>query len=189
MRIIAGKRRGLQLKAPDGFDVRPTADRVKEAVFSALQFELYERRVLDLFAGSGALGLEAISRGAASCIFVEKDPDALSILRTNVETADFQNRAKIIHGDYRDVLKRAIGPFDLVFLDPPYAAGFYEEALSLLCTGDLLSEEAIVIVESDKSHGTMALPNELILHKEKKYGSTTIKFLRRQTSEKSSIPR
>ncbi len=189
MRIIAGKRRGLQLKVPEGSDVRPTADRVKEAVFSALQFELHDRRVLDLFAGSGALGLEAISRGASFCTFVERDSRALRALETNVKAAGFEDSVSIVEMDFREALKESVGPFDLVFLDPPYAAGFYDEALALLTERQLLSEDAIVIVESDRNHRDLTLPTALYLQKEKKYGSTTIKFLRRQTIEESSLPR
>ena len=121
MRVITGTARGRVLRTLEGEDVRPTTDRVKEAVFSIIQFEIEGRRVLDLFAGSGQLGIEALSRGAASATFVDMSKDSLSTVKYNLEHTKLGDNAKVVQTDALSFLKLTKDKFDIVFLDPPYA--------------------------------------------------------------------
>lgn len=129
MRIITGTARGRRLETLAGEDTRPTAERVKEGLFSVLQFEIEGRRVLDLFAGSGQLGLEALSRGAADCVFVDKNAAAVEIVRRNLKQTGLSEHARVICQDAMAYLARGGETFDIAFLDPPYAAGLLEPAL------------------------------------------------------------
>lgn len=131
MRVITGTARGRRLLTPDGADtVRPTSEKVKEAIFSAIQFDIEGRRVLDLFAGSGQLGIEALSRGAASAVFVDSSGTSLGIVKKNLEITGFSEKATVISGDYSAFLLRCDKQFDIVFLDPPYKSGFLPDALA-----------------------------------------------------------
>ena len=121
MRVITGKARGVQLKTPDGMLTRPTTDRVKEALFSIIQFELPGARVLDLFGGTGQLGIEAISRGAKEAVFVDAREDACKLIRENLKRTKMEQAGKVIRSDYLDYLKRCRETFDIILLDPPYA--------------------------------------------------------------------
>ena len=145
MRIITGLARGKRLVTPAGRDVRPTPERVKEAVFSALQFEIEGRRVLDLFAGSGQLGLEALSRGAQSATFVDSSEVSLSAVRKNIETAGFAGQARTVRSDYAAFAAGCRDRFDLVFLDPPYDAGLLVPALQAVLP--LMSDYGTVVCE------------------------------------------
>ncbi len=152
MRIITGNARGTKLFTLDGTDItRPTTERVKEAIFSMIQFDIEGRRVLDLFAGSGQLGLEALSRGAASAIFVDADKAAIEIIRKNIEKTKMTAVSRIINSDYKAALKSLSGreKFDIVFLDPPYATKNVSNAISALLKGNLLADGAILVCESD----------------------------------------
>ncbi len=131
MRVITGSARGRKLKTLSGEDVRPTTDRVKEALFSIIQFELEGRRVLDLFAGSGQLGIEALSRGAASAVFVDAARASVQVVRENLEAVKLAQSAQVFQMDSLAFLAGSCGPFDLVFLDPPYGAGLLQKALPL----------------------------------------------------------
>jgi 16S rRNA (guanine966-N2)-methyltransferase len=153
MRIIAGKFKGRRLKTLKGLRIRPTSDRVREALFSILGDMVRGSRVLDLFAGSGALGLEALSRGAEEVVFVEKDRDAREIIRENITALAMDASCKVIPGDYRNVLKRLgnkDGSFDLILADPPYQDtddGAAENVLSLLGEFDTLRKNGLVVIE------------------------------------------
>jgi len=150
MRIITGKAKGVRLVTLEGETTRPTAERVKEAVFSMLQFDIEGRRVLDLFAGSGQMALEAISRGAASAVLVDKSKDANKIIAKNIEKTRFQDLCRVFSMDYAEYIRRYAGEkFDIVFLDPPYAAGFYAPALSALLGADMLKPTTLIVCESD----------------------------------------
>ena len=129
MRVITGTARGMTLKAPKGMDTRPTMDQVKEGIFSAIQFEVEGRRALDLFAGSGQLGIEALSRGAREAVFVDARRDACQVVRENLSKTRLAERAQVVQMDYLSYLGAGRGRFDLVFLDPPYAEVFLENAL------------------------------------------------------------
>ena len=129
MRIITGSARGVRLKTLEGNDVRPTPERVKEALFSILQFRLEGRRFLDLFAGSGQIGLEALSRGAAEAVFVDASRASLEMARKNAETARLADRGMFVLAEAQGYLRRRPGPFDLAFLDPPYRTGILQQVL------------------------------------------------------------
>ena len=153
MRIITGSARGTKLAAPEGEATRPTSERVKEAVFSMLQFELEGRRILDLFAGSGQLGLEALSRGAAHATLIDASRDAVAIIMENAKKTHLFDRTRISCADHAAYLRGAAGKtaFDIVFLDPPYASGLLPAALSRLAEYKLLAPGAVVVCETDSA--------------------------------------
>lgn len=147
MRVISGKAKGIALKTPDGMLTRPTSDRVKEAMFSIIQFDLPGARVLDLFGGTGQLGIEAISRGAASAVFVDSREDACRLIKENLSKAKMENQAKVVRSDYVDYLKRTKEQFKIILLDPPYAEVFLENALKIITEIDILESGGIIIAE------------------------------------------
>ena len=150
MRIITGKAKGVRLETLEGEATRPTAERVKEAVFSMLQFDIEGRRVLDLFAGSGQMGLEALSRGAREAVMVDKSKQAVAIINKNVAKTKFVAESRVFCADYADYIRRFGGEkFDIVFLDPPYAAGLYAPALLALLDAGMLKSTTIIVCESD----------------------------------------
>ena len=150
MRIITGKAKGVRLMTLEGETTRPTAERVKEAVFSMLQFDIEGRRVLDLFAGSGQMALEALSRGAALAVLVDKSKDANKIIAKNVEKTRFGELCRVFLMDYSEYIRRYAGEsFDIVFLDPPYAAGLYAPALRALLDAGMLKPTSLIVCESD----------------------------------------
>jgi 16S rRNA (guanine966-N2)-methyltransferase len=176
MRVIAGSARGRRLKAPRGWDVRPTADRVKEAVFDLIRGDWEERTVLDLFAGSGALGIEALSRGAGEAVFVEADRRCLSILWQNVEYCGFSDRTRVIRSDVLRFLgsRRSTWAFSIIFADPPYERGLACRCFSGVDSGGWLASQGRMIVEH--SHRE-ALPERgalLALFDKRRYGDTSI---------------
>lgn len=150
LRIITGTAKGKKLITLEGEATRPTSERIKEAVFSSIQFDLDGRRVLDLFAGSGQLGLEALSRGAASAFFTDSERDAIEIVKKNAAICGFGDRCKYLVSDWRNYIRKASGreKFDLVFVDPPYAMECSADALLRLEKSGLLADGAIVVLES-----------------------------------------
>lgn len=174
MRIITGKARGVRLDTLEGLATRPTAERVKEAIFSMLQFDIEGRRVLDLFAGSGQMALEALSRGASEAVLIDASKDAADIIRKNALKTKLFPSVKVMVSDYKLALRqmKGIDRFDIVFIDAPYAAKLTGDALSKLCEYDLLSDGAIVVCESDDDK---TFENETIsLVKQNRYGRTYI---------------
>lgn len=150
MRIITGSAKGINLQTPAGTETRPTAARVKEALFSMLQFDIEGRRVLDLFGGSGQLGLEALSRDAAFCTFVDASAAAMTAIRKNIEKTGFADRTETRNVDYRSFLRRGTADgYDLVFLDPPYASDALADALILLGDSGFLQRGCILACESE----------------------------------------
>jgi 16S rRNA (guanine(966)-N(2))-methyltransferase RsmD len=147
MRVIAGEAKGISLATPDGMLTRPTADRVKEALFSIIQFDLPGTKVLDLFGGTGQLGIEALSRGAQSAVFVDQREDACKLIRENLRRTKFAEKGSVARSDYLDYLKRCKQTFDIVLLDPPYAEVFLENALKMLTEIDILQSGGIIIAE------------------------------------------
>lgn len=145
MRVITGTARGKRLFTPEGRDVRPTPERVKEGIFSALQFDIEGRRVLDLFAGSGQLGVEALSRGAASAVLVDNSAVSVKAAKKNIDACGFEERARIVQSDYASFCAMCRESFDIVFLDPPYNAGILMPALK--ATLPLVSDYGTVICE------------------------------------------
>lgn len=147
MRVITGKARGVVLKTPDGMFTRPTADRVKEALFSIIQFDLPAARVLDLFAGTGQLGIEALSRNAKSAVFVDEREDACRLIRENLRRTKLECQANIVRSDYMAYLRTCRDKFDIVFLDPPYAEVFLENSLKMITEIDILQSGGIIVTE------------------------------------------
>ena len=145
MRIITGTARGRRLSAPEGRDVRPTPERVKEGLFSALQFDIEGRRVLDLFAGSGQLGLEALSRGARSAVFVDSSDESVKNVRKNIELTGFTDKAQVFLSDYAAFAASSRDIFDIAFLDPPYSAGLLMPALKAVLP--LMSDYGVIVCE------------------------------------------
>ncbi len=159
MRIISGSARGTRLRSLEGEKTRPTLERVKEAIFSMIQFEVSGAAVLDLFSGSGQMALEALSRGAESADMVDFSEAALGIIRENTAKTHMQDRANLIRSDALSYLRRIAGKkrYDIVLLDPPYASGLIPSALDLLYNGKLLKEGAIVVCEGDADGAESAL--------------------------------
>ena len=147
MRVITGKARGIVLKTPDGMQTRPTTDRVKEALFSIIQFELPGAKVLDLFGGTGQLGIEALSRGASEAVFVDAREDACKLIRENLRRTKLEQSGKVIRSDYLDYLKRCREKFGIILLDPPYAEVFLENSLKMIAEIDILHSGGIIVAE------------------------------------------
>lgn len=178
MRVIAGTARSIPLLSRDGLDTRPTADRVKEAIFSAIQFEVEGRRVLDLFAGSGQMAIEALSRGAAEAVLVDQSKESISIIKQNLNKTRLAERARVVCSDYMEFLNKAKGGFDLIFLDPPYREKFLENALKRISEIDILKSGAIIVCErpADK-----ALPDDFTTFhrvRDYRYGRTGVTLYR-----------
>ena len=147
MRVIAGTARGITLKTPEGMQTRPTADRVKEALFSIIHFDLPGAKVLDLFGGSGQLGIEAMSRGAQSAVFVDQSEQACRLIRENLRRTRYENTGKVVRGDYMEYLTRCREEYDIILLDPPYAEVFLENALKRITEIDILRSGGIIVAE------------------------------------------
>ena len=184
MRIITGRARGTHLYTLEGEATRPTSERAKEAVFSMLQFELSGRDVLDLFAGSGQMALEAVSRGASSAVLVDASPKAIDIIKKNVQKTHFEQECTVLCADYTDVLRsRRPGMperFGLVVIDPPYAKRLVCPALDLLLMGDWLADGAFVVCESaeeDVFEGRKDLEALFEVRRRAKYGAATVTVL------------
>jgi 16S rRNA (guanine(966)-N(2))-methyltransferase RsmD len=148
MRVITGSERGRKLKTPEGFEIRPTTDKVKESIFSIVQFAVPGAAVLDLFAGTGQLGIEALSRGAKKCLFIEKSVKAAEVTESNIAICKFGDRSSLRRADAVSFLKSCPYRFDIAFLDPPYDSNLLADTLPLLAP--LMSENGIVIAEHDK---------------------------------------
>ena len=147
MRVVTGKARGIQLKTPEGMQTRPTADRVKEALFSIIQFDIPGAKVLDLFGGTGQLGIEALSRGAESAVFVDAREDSCRLIRENLKRTKLEREAKVIRSDYLDYLSRCREQYNIIFLDPPYAEVFLENAIKRITEIDILHSGGIIVAE------------------------------------------
>lgn len=175
MRVISGRARGLKLESPEGLNTRPTLDRVREAVFSMLFAKIPECAVLDLFAGSGALGIEALSRYAGHCTFVDNNSAAEKVVRSNICKAGFSDCADIILGDSIEFLKTTNCKYDIVFLDPPYKAGLYEDALGVIKERGLLNIGGLIIAECSRNFSFE--PRGYNIIKDKTYGKVRIYIL------------
>lgn len=147
MRVITGKARGVQLKTPEGLQTRPTTDRVKEALFSIIHFDIPGARVLDLFGGTGQLGIEALSRGAKSAVFVDGSDKACALIKENLKRVKMEGEGRVVRSDYLDYLKRCREKYDIIFLDPPYAEVFLENALNCITEIDILQSGGIIVAE------------------------------------------
>ena len=147
MRVITGKARGVQLKTPEGMLTRPTADRVKEALFSIINFDIPGASVLDLFGGTGQLGIEALSRGAARCTFVDAREEACRLMRENLKRTKLSQAGTVVRSDYMDYLNRCRERYSIILLDPPYAEVFLENAIKRIAEIDILQTDGIIVAE------------------------------------------
>ena len=180
MRVITGTARGKRLKELPGLDTRPTTDRVKEGLFNVIQFDIEGRRVLDLFAGTGQLGIECLSRGAEFCDFVDSAPAAAKIVRENLETTGLADRSAVHQRDFTAFLQSLRGQkYGLIFLDPPYAETSLERALEMIADIDIVSGNGIIVCESalDKTLPELSPPYEK--GKEYRYGKIKVTLYRR----------
>ncbi len=190
MRIITGSARGYRLKTLPGEEVtRPTTERVKESIFSALQFEIEGRAVLDLFAGSGQMGLEALSRGAVSCVFVDSDKNACAVVKENAVGARLTDRMTLRQTSAEAFLAANTAHFDIVFLDPPYRAGLLPSILPKLCP--FVREGGVVVCETDLTttleEQIVSQGTALLLEKQRAYGKTIVWFYRRVTTDDHTV--
>lgn len=176
MRIISGIRKGLKLKPPEGVGTRPTTDRVKESVFNIIQPYLPAENVLDLFAGSGALGIEALSRHSSHCVFTEHNKTAYNLVKHNIELARFTETSSLIFTDALNYLNSAKKAFDLIFLDPPYNMGLLEPVLTSIKKHNLLAGDGIIVIETEKDGESAEHPDFEVL-KCVTYGKTVITIL------------
>ena len=179
MRVITGTARGIQLKTPDGMTTRPTSDRVKEAMFSIIHFEIPGASVLDLFGGTGQLGIEVLSRGAKKAVFVDAGEPACKIIRENLKRTKMEQQGSVVRSDYLDYLNRCREKFDIILLDPPYAEVFLENALKKITEIDILSSNGIIVTERPVGK---ELPWEFEgfqRSKDYKYGNTMVTIYRK----------
>ncbi len=184
MRIITGSARGCKLKSVPGTDTRPTRDMVKEAMFSIIQFDLEGRTVLDLFAGTGQLGLEALSRGAAKAVLVDNAAAAIKVIRENAAATRLADRAEIVQSDYKAFMQRAKPKtFHVVMMDPPYHEGYLRRILNFTETFDIVADNGIIICESAAQEKMPETIGRLKLLKTYKYGITALHLYRRELPE------
>lgn len=181
MRVISGKCRGTHLMAPEGMETRPTTDRIKETLFNMIAFDLPECQFLDLFSGSGAIGIESLSRGAKHAVFVDQGDKALRCIRENLEKTRLKESAEVLTCSAQEAVKllgqRKRG-FDIIFMDPPYALEGIDQLINSIAEYDLLNEDGYIILE--RSTKTIVnLPRNLVLWKEKKYKTTTLSFIKK----------
>lgn len=180
MRVITGKARGVALKTPDGMLTRPTADRVKEALFSILNFDIPGADVLDLFGGTGQLGIEALSRGARHAVFVDAREDACKLIRENLRRTKLEGEGRVVRSDYLDYLNRCPDQYNIIFLDPPYGEVFLESALKRITEIDILQSDGIIVTERPLGK---ELPMEFdgyTRSRDYKYGKTLLALYRKK---------
>ncbi len=182
MRIVAGLCRGRKLTPIQGRDIRPTSDRVREALFNILGPQVHHARVLDLFAGTGALGLEALSRGAGHVVFVDNAKTSCNIIRTNIDLCRMGTKADLIQADLVSgplPEPLASGRFDLIFMDPPYKKGMIGHIMERLLFTDLLAPGGFLVIEHAAAENLPQIPNILDIYRQKKYSKTVISILTR----------
>ncbi|MBE6022369.1 MAG: 16S rRNA (guanine(966)-N(2))-methyltransferase RsmD [Cellulosilyticum sp.] len=181
MRVISGKCRGTQLMAPEGMETRPTTDRIKETLFNMIAFDLPECRFLDLFSGSGGIGIESLSRGAEHAVFVDQGDKALACIRGNLEKTRLVANATVMGMNVMEAVKRLGSKkerFDIIFMDPPYALEGIDQIIEAIEENGLLNEEGYIILERS-SKTIVKLPQNLVLWKEKQYKTTTLSFIKK----------
>lgn len=179
MRIITGIAKGRAIKAPEGQNTRPTSDRVKEALFNIISKKIYGANVLDLFSGTGNLGLEALSRGAKACTFVEHNNSTYKTLSFNVETLGFTSSSELYKGDAFEVLERLgrIGKkYDIIFLDPPYSMGLIEKSVKKINELMIMEQNGVIVSECDEKDIIPEKINDIKTYRIEKYGRTKIYF-------------
>lgn len=181
MRVITGLARGRRLETPEGLETRPTSEKAKEAIFSAIQFEIEQTNVLDLFAGSGQLGIEALSRGARFAVFVDSSADAHAAILRNLNSTGFMKSARAVRMDSLAFLRSTKEKFDIIFIDPPYASGLAAEVLPM-CV-NIASEGGVIICETDKDVYMPDCSGDFECVKKYQYGRNTFHMYRRREQE------
>lgn len=179
MRVITGKAKGRRLKAPKGMNTRPTSDRIKEALFNIIGDSLIDRKILDLYAGTGAIGIEALSRGSDSAVFVEKSPHVVKIIRANLELTGLAEKAEIICQDVNyavGVLASQGRTFDIIFLDPPYLRSLLQKSIEALVQQDIISPGGLLIAESSNLDTLSEQYGSLRAFRKERYGDTILSF-------------
>ena len=179
MRVVAGKAKGVALKTPEGMQTRPTADRVKEALFSILQFDLPGTTVLDLFGGTGQLGIEAISRGAKSAVFVDAGDAPCKLIKENLRRAKMEGEGRVVRADYLQFLSQCREKFDIIFLDPPYAEVFLENSIKKISEIDILQSGGIIVAERPVEKPLDIQISGFSRSKDYKYGRTLLTLYRK----------
>ncbi|MCL2341754.1 MAG: 16S rRNA (guanine(966)-N(2))-methyltransferase RsmD [Firmicutes bacterium] len=187
MRVISGTARGKKLETAKGLETRPTSDRVKEALFNIIQFDIKNSKVLDLFAGSGALGIEALSRGADFAVFSDTSLESIEVINKNLKNTKLEEKALVINKDYTLALKKTMQEgykFDIIFLDPPYKSNFAVNAVEEIINLDILNNSGMIIVETDRLGASSARPLEelnrnrnLQIRDTRKYGRAILIFI------------
>ena len=180
MRVITGKARGVQLKTPQGMQTRPTADRVKEALFSIINFDLPGARVLDLFGGTGQLGIEALSRDAQSAVFVDAGADACRLIQENLKRTKLDGQGRVVRSDYMEYLNKCRETFDIILLDPPYGEVFLENALKRITEIDILETNGIIVTERPKGKELPWVFSGYTRSRDYKYGKTLLTIYRKE---------
>ncbi|MBR6004608.1 MAG: 16S rRNA (guanine(966)-N(2))-methyltransferase RsmD [Clostridia bacterium] len=181
LRVITGSARGRQLRTLEGDDVRPTTDRVKEAMFSIIQFDIEGRRILDLFAGSGQLGIEALSRGAKEATFVDREKRSVAVVKENLAKTGFDKNSRVVQTDAFSFLRMTGDEFDIVFLDPPYGTGMLQKTIGML--SPCVAQGGTVICEHPHGEEMPETAEELSVYRTYKYGRTALTVYRRQSEE------
>lgn len=179
MRVITGTARGRRLGELEGMDTRPTYDRVKEGLFNIIQFDIEGRRVLDLFAGTGQLGIECLSRGAESCTFVDERRACVKLVQDNLAACNLAEGGKVVQGDAIGFLSRTREKYHLIFLDPPYDSGLLDSALKKIAEIDILADNGIIICESRREKVLPELPEPFRKSKDYCYGKTKVTLYRK----------
>ena len=181
MRIIAGKRKGLNIKTIDEDSTRPTRDMVREALFSILTNEIMDSNFLDLFAGSGAIGIEAISRGASFAVFTDVNPKCIKVINENIAKAGFEEQAKVCNADYRLALKKLKeNKFDIIYIDPPYNKGLGIDAIEKIAEYDILACDGVLILETDTNEEVPDIVGIYEKYNYKRYGRNILNLFRRK---------
>ena len=180
MRVITGKAKGVSLKTPDGMATRPTTDRVKEAIFSIIQFDIPAASVLDLFGGTGQLGIEALSRDAKQAVFVDEKDNACRLIRENLRRTKLEGQGRVVRSDYAAFLRNCKEKFDIIFLDPPYAEVFLENSLKIITEIDILHSGGIIVAECPLGKELPWEFDGFTRSKDYKYGKTLITIYRKE---------
>lgn len=177
MRIISGEHKGRRLTGGKRAKIRPTSDRVKESIFNVLREEVVGRRILDLFAGAGSMGMEALSRGAESATFVDASFQSINILKKNLKNLNLENKSKVLRADGLKALRKFEQSFHIIFADPPYLKGFAQKVIHSTAQSDVLESNGILVLEHHKKETISSPEEKLPLLKQKKFGDTVISFL------------
>lgn len=187
MRIISGKAKGTKLYTLEGTNTRPTLDRVKESIFNIMQGEIQDARVLDLFSGCGAIGLEFLSRGAEKAVLCDKSKDAIEIIKKNVQKTHMEESAQILNLDFEECLDKVRNQkFDIIYLDPPYATNYILKSIKKIIGNEIITNESIIILETDDEKRIVEEIKNTEVHivDKRKYGRATIIFLKLGTPRK-----